>query len=62
MALFKKKEEEKEKSLTKKKKGSKDNPKTRSRKKKKEFKPWGKKERYWVLGVLLGTILISAIS
>jgi len=61
MALFKKEEEEKKKSLAKKKKDSKDNPKTRTRNKKKEFKPWGKKERYWVLGVLLGTILVSGI-
>jgi len=61
MALFKKEEEEKKKSLAKKKKDSKDNLKTRTRKKKKEFKPWGKKERYWILGVLLGTILVSGI-
>ena len=64
MALFRKEEEEKEKPLAKKKRNSKNNPETkitRSRKKKKEFKPWGKKERYWVLGVLLGTILVSGI-
>lgn len=61
MALFKKKEEEKEKKLAKKKKDLKNSPKARSRKKKKDFKPWGKKERYWVLGVLLGTILISGV-
>ncbi len=37
-------------------------PKERKkRKKKKGFEPWGKKERYWVFFILLGTILTSGI-
>ena len=37
------------------------NPKTSSRKKKKDFGPWGKKERSLVFYVLLATILVSTI-
>lgn len=33
----------------------------KKRKKKKSFEPWGKKERYWVFFVLLGTILTSGV-
>jgi beta-lactamase class A len=60
MALFRKKEKEEE-PLNKKKKNLESNSRTRSRRKKKDFEPWGKKERYWVLGVLLITILTSGI-